>query len=228
MLGTVLGLGCKHKEGPCPCPCRLVRRWTGGEEGHSGQRGDADRCHSERKGCTSCGPIFTVYDGPSLEPLFPMTLSVFEGWIGTMAGQISLDTDLNYVLTVCTFYERWKEVQLNKCILCMGVILLSFSPLVWMLRSSVSSFSRLPRLHLEFRLALWVCIFLSIWLSTLTWYRHCCWNPLLSFLNLLSVGPFGEVPSGILASALLAVWETSDRALGKSGFTVILVGVKCS
>jgi len=83
-----------------------------------------------------------------------MPCCVFAGWMGAMVGQMLSDTDLNYVFIVRTFYEGWK-VQFNKCFLCVGVILLSSSPLVWMLRSSVSPFSHLSRLHLEFRLALW-------------------------------------------------------------------------
>lgn len=121
-----------------------------------------------------------------------------------------------------------KEVQFNQCFLCMAVILLFFSPLVWMLRSSVSPFNCLSCLHLEFRLALWVCIVLMTQLSILVWYRHCYWNPMFSFFNLLSVWPFGKIPNEIFASVLSAVWETSDRALRKSGFAVILMGVKCS
>lgn len=46
-----------------------------------------------------------------------------------------------------------------------SLILLFFSFLVWMLWSIVSSFNCLSCLHLEFRLALWVCIFLSTWMS---------------------------------------------------------------
>lgn len=134
---------------------------------------------------------------------------------------LSLDTDRNFVFIVRTLYKGKKEVQFNKLFWCLSVIFSFLSSLVWMLWSSVSSFNCLSSLHLEFRLALWVCIFLGAWLSTIMWYKHSYTDPFLSFfLSLtLTVSPFGKIPIGIFASALLVVWEAREGATGKYWIT---------
>lgn len=62
------------------------------------------------------------------------------------------------------------------------------SPAVWMLWSLVSSFSSLSSLHLELRLALWVCMFLSVQSTT-----HTAQTQLLALL-LFFLLPFRSSP----------------------------------
>lgn len=71
------------------------------------------------------------------------------------------------------------------------------SSAVWMLWSLVSSFSSLSSLHLELRLALWVCMFLSVQSTTHTAQTQLL-APLLFFLlpfrSFLSPPPLSSPP----------------------------------
>ena len=108
-----------------------------------------------------------------------------------------------------------------------GVILPFLSCLVWMLWSSVSTFNCLPSLHLEFGLALRVCISLAHDYSHViqSWLYGSFFFSLVK--SLISVTFWGNTHWNICFSRLV-VLDASDRRLGSSELLVILFDVKCS
>lgn len=85
------------------------------------------------------------------------------------------------------------------------------SPAVWMLWSLVSSFSSLSSLHLELRLALWVCMFLSVQSTTHTAQTQLL-APLFFFLlPFRSSPPFLSPPLPFFSFYVRSVWLLFEK-----------------
>lgn len=120
MSGTVLGLGCKNKVDPCPVVL-VVRsgRWTlvslstGADQGGAGRALQAKRVAQDSYSFGHKEPPLLaclhrdISDSP-LKRVFHLYSCVFSGMNVYRGGtdSLSLDTDLNFVFIVCTFYKR--------------------------------------------------------------------------------------------------------------------------
>ena len=84
------------------------------------------------------------------------------GWLPCNCLLVSVFIFFVVCVCVCVYVCRFNSVSLWWC---LGMIFPFLSSAVWMLWSLVSSLSSLSSLHLEFRMALWVCTFLSVQVS---------------------------------------------------------------
>jgi hypothetical protein len=151
------------------------------------------------------------------------------GWLPCNCLLVSVFISFVVCVCVCVYVCRFNSVSLWWC---LGMIFPFLSSAVWMLWSLVSSLSSLSSLHLEFRMALWVCTFLSVQVSypprastaagslfsTPTSFPFLPFHPLLFLLCWISLPLFFFffflIYAGILVSAVWDVWNWWENCWG--------------